>query len=306
MDSRVQTKASQLGAALRLASPKLPTAIRTSLGRDGAVEALSVALAAQVELREPERAQLPSDLRAVVALLDSAARVMPESFAKGIAAAGAGNTAGSAKYFVAAFADMPGFQVNLVAGFLDGLQFRELTARLLLEGEPAPEVASQQLPAPEAEPATLPAAPMARARARVDRFDRIDHPRASAPRPPDDLVSRGTLVRAGWSGGDADRLLSGPKGHTHTVLMLRSWLRAYAALSLAGRRDIWGLIDRAEESFNPRNRGELDIDTKIPDFRGVDPMDGSLIEKYKEFAVYDRKRIVRWIYESDNAATVGE
>lgn len=326
----------RLWRIIGIAMPKLPAGIQTALKlRVGAADvswALALVLAGWGLLKKGDEstrtALQETGALPLVSQLDGVAVILPASFTKFLNAADqaddASGYAGASVYLIDAFNDLIDLQRNAIVTWLNGVQFRD-TARALTSRYPQPDSGIAPAWSSETmEPAT-PSAPLSR-QSRAERFDRADRPRprpkpsvtakavADEPAPPTPNLSAEDVARAhlhttGWNVDEANRLLSGPKGSTGSLLQIRRFLKTYTGLPKSERMLFQKLVDEAEQAFTKEELQAVSIDD-LGDIRSADSLAVAkgldLFRAYKRLAVRDRQRVLKYVIQNETRFTADE
>lgn len=326
----------RLWRIMGIAMPKLPAGIQTALKlRVGAADvswALALVLAGWGLLKkgdEPTRVVLQeTGALPLVNQLDGVAAVLPGSFTKFLNAADQADSeagyAGASVYLIDAFNDLIDLQRNAIVNWLNGVMFRD-AGRSLVGRFPQPD--SGIAPAWGSGTAEAPAStPPAVRQSRSERFDRADRPRprhkpaAAARAAADDTapptpnlnpedVARAHLHTAGWNVDEANRLLSGPKGSTGSLLQIRRFLKTYTSLPKAERMLFQKLVDESEQAFTRAEMQSTSIDD-LGEIRSADTLAATtglgLFRAYKRLAVRDRQRVLKYVVQNESRFTADE
>lgn len=326
----------RLWRIMGIAMPKLPAGIQTALKlRVGAADvswALALVLAGWGLLKkgdEPTRAALQeTGALPLVNQLDGVAAVLPASFTKFLNAADQADDesgyAGASVYLTDAFNDLIDLQRNAIITWLNGVMFRD-AARALVGRYPQPDSGLAPAWGSELTAPVAPSPPPAR-QSRAERFDRADRPRPrprpavatkampDEPAPPDpnlsaEDIARAHLHTAGWNVDEANRLLSGPKGTTGSLLQIRRILKAYTGLPKTERMLFQKLVDEAEQAFTKEELQAVGIDD-LGDIRSADALAVTkgleLFRAYKRLAVRDRQRVLKYVIQNETRFTAEE
>jgi hypothetical protein len=114
-------------------------------------------------------------------------------------------------------------------------------------------------------------------------------------------------MAVGWEPYDADRLTSGPSGHTGSALQIRRFLRTYGGLPAREREKFQQRVSAEEAGFDV-NREELLTLTNadLERVREAQPLGASdsdaLWGIYSELGLMERKRSLRWIIGNEPLA----
>lgn len=326
----------RLWRIMGIAMPKLPAGIQTALKlRVGAADvswALALVLAGWGLLKkgdEPTRVVLQeTGALPLVNQLDGVAAVLPGSFMTFLNAADRADNeagyAGASVYLIDAFNDLIDLQRNAIVDWLNGVMFRD-AGRALVGRFPQPD--SGLAPAwgsGTTETQAQTTLPPVR-QSRSERFDRADRPRprhkttvearaadeTAPPTPnlkPED-VARAHLHTTGWNVDEADRLLSGPKGSTGSLLQIRRLLKTYTGLPKAERMLFQKLVDESEQAFTRAEMQAVNIDD-LGEIRSAEAFAATtgleLFRAYRRLAVRDRQRVLKYVVQNESRFTADE
>ena len=108
---------------------------------------------------------------------------------------------------------------------------------------------------------------------------------------------------------EANRLLSGPKGTTGSLLQIRRILKAYTGLPKTERMLFQKLVDEAEQAFTKEELQAVGIDD-LGDIRSADALAVTkgleLFRAYKRLAVRDRQRVLKYVIQNETRFTAEE